>query len=80
MKEDKELLQYAKQLLIAKYPRFANEIAGASLIYDKNLPTHTAATDGKDIFVDPEYFASLDDQDKLFTIAHEFMHISILIE
>ena len=61
--------------MIARYPRFGAEIAAANLEYKTDLKYHTAATDGKNIYFDPDYLASLSDDDKLFIIAHELMHV-----
>lgn len=61
--------------MIARYPRFGAQIAGANLEYRTDLKYHTAATDGKNIYFDPDYLASLSDDDKLFIIAHELMHV-----
>ena len=75
MEQDIKLLQNVKRLMIARYPRFAQEIANANLQFKTDLPYHTAATDGKNIYFDPDFLASLSDDDKLFIIAHELMHI-----
>ena len=61
--------------MIARYPRFGAQIAAANLEYRTDLKYHTAATDGKNIYFDPDYLASLSDDDKLFRIAHELMHV-----
>ena len=68
-------MQDVKRLMIARYPRFGAQIAGAILEYRTDLKYHTAATDGKNIYFDPDYLASLSDDDKLFIIAHELMHV-----
>lgn len=75
MEHDRKLLQDVKRLMIARYPRFGAQIAGANLEYRTDLKYHTAATDGKNIYFDPDYLASLSDDDKLFIIAHELMHV-----
>ena len=75
MEQDIKLLQNVKRLMIARYPRFAQEIANANLQFKIDLPYHTAATDGKNIYFDPDFLANLSDDDKLFIIAHELMHI-----
>lgn len=75
MEYDRKLLQAVKKLMIARYPRFGAEIAATNLEYKTDLPYHTAATDGKNIYFDPNYLASLSDDDKLFIIAHELMHV-----
>lgn len=73
--EDIKLLERVRSLLIAKYPNFAEELAKVSLKYNSNLPYHTAATDGKTIYFDPEYLESLSDDERVFILAHELMHI-----
>ncbi len=75
MEYDRKLLSDVKKLMIARYPRFATEIAEARLEYKTNLKYHTAATDGKNVYFDPDYLASLSDDDRLFITAHELMHI-----
>jgi len=75
VKEDKKLLEKVKKLMITKYPRFAQEIASANLEYKTDLPSKTAATDGKNIYFDPNFLQNLSDNDKLFIVAHELMHI-----
>ena len=78
MSEITDLIYDTKRKMLAKYPRFGSEIAVASIEFKDNLPYHTAATDGKNICVDPNYFASLSEIDRLFTIAHEIMHIKFM--
>lgn len=73
--EDIKLLERVRSLLIAKYPNFAEELAKVSLKYNSNLPYHTAATDGENIFFDPEYLESLSDDERVFILAHELMHV-----
>lgn len=64
--------------MLVKYPRFGSEIADANIEFRDDLPFHTAATDGKNIYVDLNYFESLSEDDRLFTIAHEIMHIKFM--
>ena len=73
-----DLIFDTKRKILAKYPRFASEIAAANVIYDKNLKYHTAATDGKNVYIDPDYFASLSEDDRMFLIAHEVLHIKFM--
>lgn len=70
-----KLLYDTKRLMMIRYPRFGSEIAAANLAYKKDLKYHTAATDGKNIYFDPDYLANLSESDRLFLIAHELMHI-----
>ena len=53
MSEITDLIYDTKRKMLAKYPRFGSEIAVASIEFKDNLPYHTAATDGKNIYVDP---------------------------
>jgi len=75
MEQNIKLIYETKRLLLLRYPRFGSEIANASIEYKKNLKYHTAATDGKNIYFDPDYFANLSENDRLFLSAHELMHI-----
>jgi len=78
MKEITDLIYDTKRKMLAKYPRFGSEIAVANIEFKDNLKYHTAATDGKNIYVDHNYFADLSENDRLFTIAHEIMHIKFM--
>lgn len=75
MEADTKLIYETKRLMLARYPRFGSEIASANIEYRTNLKYHTAATDGKNVYFDPDYLASLSDDDRLFLLAHEIMHI-----
>ncbi len=75
MKGDLGLIEDIKKLIIARYPRFASQIAKTEFKYNSNLPYHTAGTDGKTIYIDPDYFAGLDLDNRIFLVAHELMHI-----
>ncbi len=72
---DKSLLDYTKRLMLSRYPRFGAEIASTNLEFRTDLPSHTAATDGTNIYFDPNYLESLTDEERVFVIAHEIMHI-----
>lgn len=78
MKQVVDMIYDVKRKMLTKYPRFGSEIAVANIEFRDDLPFHTAATDGKNIYVDPEYFESLSENDRLFTIAHEIMHIKFM--
>ena len=78
MSANTDLIYNVKRKMLAKYPRFGSEIAVANIEFKDNLKYHTAATDGKNIYVDPNYFASLSENDRLLTIAHEIMHIKFM--
>ena len=78
MDSNVDLIFDIKRKLISKYSRFSSNVANCNIEYRRDLKYHTAATDGKNIYIDPDYFASLDEDDKLFIIAHEIMHIKFL--
>ena len=60
------LIYDTKRKMLVKYPRFGSEIATTNIEFKDDLKYHTAATDGKNIYVDPKYFASLSEDDRLF--------------
>lgn len=70
-----DLIEQTKKFIMLKYPVFGAEIANANFIYTKDLSVKTAATDGKNIYIDPDYFASLSENDRAFLMAHEILHI-----
>ena len=73
-----DLIYDVKKKMLAKYPRFGSEIAVANIEFKENLPYHTAATDGKNVYVDHNYFESLSENERIFIIAHEIMHIKFM--
>ena len=73
-----DLIYDTKRKMLARYNKFASEVAKANIQYKDDLKYHTASTDGKNIFVDPNYFASLSEDDRLFLLAHETMHIKFM--
>ncbi len=75
--DDSKIYDVKRKMLI-KYPRFGSEIAKANIEFKDDLPFHTAATDGRNIYIDSNYFESISEDDRLFTIAHEIMHIKFM--
>jgi len=78
MNSSVDIIYDIKRKMLTKYPRFGSEIAVANIEFRDDLPFHTAATDGKNIYVDLKYFESLSENDRLFLIAHEIMHIKFM--
>ena len=70
-----DLIYDTKNLILTRYPRFSSVIANVNILYRTDLKYHTAATDDKNIYVDPDYLASLSEKEREFLIAHEIMHI-----
>lgn len=75
MDKNEKLIYETKKLMLLRYSRFASEIASANIEFRSDLKYKTAATDGKNVYLDPDYFASLSVDDRIFLIAHELMHI-----
>lgn len=75
MGKEEQFFNDIKKRMLAKYPRFGAEVAQASLSFRTDLPSQTAATDGKNIYFDPDFMAELSEDERLFVIAHEMMHI-----
>lgn len=75
MVADIKLIDDTKRLLLSRYPRFGSDIASVNIEYRNDLKYHTAATDGNNVYFDPNYLASLSVDDRIFLIAHEIMHI-----
>ena len=75
---DTSMIYDIKRKMLMKYPRFGSEIAKINIEFKDDLPFHTAATDGQNIYIDPNYFESLNASDRVFVIAHEIMHIKFL--
>ena len=69
-----------KRKLLIKYPTFGIIIANVNFQQDFNLKT--AATNGKDIFYNPEFVEKLTDNEKLFYLHMKFatQHLNICIE
>ena len=74
MNIDEKLIYETKKLLLVRYPRFGSEVAKANIEYRTDLKYHTAAADGRNVYIDPEYFKNLSEDERLFVIAHEIMH------
>ena len=78
MSSDDQLIEDMKRQILAKYPRFGSDIAVMKIEFKDDLPYHSAATDGKIIYFDPDFFKSLSEDERTFVIAHEIMHIKFM--
>ena len=71
-------LDSIKRKMLRKYPAFGATIAGVKYeIVDNNHPVKTVATDGKTIYANAQYMASLPEDEQVFTLAHEVCHIAL---
>lgn len=66
-------LQKARARLLLHHPFFATLLLSTPMIEDKSLPT--AATDMKNIYYNPEFFAPLAGEVIEFVLGHEVLHI-----
>lgn len=78
MRDIENLIYDTKRKMLIKYPRFGAEVVSSQIEFRNDLPYHTAATDGKNVYIDPKYFKSLNESERMFIIAHEFMHIKFM--
>jgi predicted metal-dependent peptidase len=76
MSNEPEVFAKSKIKMILKHPFFA---VLALHLQEKNagkeLPT--TATDGKSLFVNPEWAKKLDDDEKVFVLGHEVLHCAL---
>ena len=75
MEEALKILEETKKLVMLKYPRFSSNLAKTNFYISSHLKYHTAATDGENIYFDPNYIVNLSEDDRIFVMAHELMHI-----
>lgn len=72
MNANTDLIYDAKRKMLAKYPRFGSEIAKTPIVLTNKVKT--GSTDGKKIYINPEHFASVDEDHKLYLLSHETCH------
>lgn len=72
MSDNTDLIYDTKRKMLAKYARFGDEIAKTSIILTNKVKT--GSTDGKKIYINPEHFASIDENHRLYLLAHETFH------
>lgn len=67
-------IESIKNNLLVKYPLFGSVIANSNFV--ENPQIETAATDGKNIYYNPDFIKSLTSDEKTFIFAHEICHIA----
>jgi len=71
-------LDSIKKKMLRKYPAFGSTISSVKYqIVGNDHPVKTAATDGKTIYVNADFMASLPEDEQVFTMAHEVCHIAL---
>lgn len=63
--------------MMGRYPFFGEYIIDMRFLYD-HPEIDTMATDGKNIFINSRFAASLTDEEMLFVLCHEVLHIMLL--
>lgn len=66
-------IDYIKRRLLVKYSPFGSIIANTCFISDKLI--ETAATDGDNIYYNPDFLKNLTADEQIFVFAHELGHI-----
>ncbi len=74
-----EEIEYVRDRVLAKFPLLGTTMARlktapAKVIDDETIDT--AATDGRTVFYNPDWFMPLSDDEKVFVYAHEVMHVA----
>ena len=74
--EVKEDIERAISLIVGKYPFFGTFIFRFRILYVPADDPHiqTMATDGKNIFINPAFAASMTDAQTIFVLCHEILH------
>lgn len=67
-------IEALKRLVLAKYPYFGSVLANVAL--EESQAVRTTASDGRTIYFNPEYMASLTAEEQAFALAHELCHIA----
>jgi len=73
LRATEEDVQRCVALIIGKYKFFAEFVYGMRFIYTYRVDT--MATDGKNVFVNPRFAKSLTDEQMVFVICHEILHV-----
>src|SRR3990167_7215442 len=61
--------------LLLDHPFYGNLALGLKMIEDEKIPT--MCTDGTEIRYNPDFSKSLKDEDLMFVIAHEILHVAL---
>ena len=64
-----------RQKLLMKQPFIGNVLLNLGIVLDTTIDT--AATDFRNIFVNPDFWVKLDDNERLFVLAHETWHVAM---
>ncbi len=73
-----ELLAQDRHKLLLRHPFTGAVVMRLDIFVERAKGLDTAATDGHSIRVNPDFYASLDDDERLFVIAHEAWHCILM--
>jgi predicted metal-dependent peptidase len=68
-------MQKARAKMLIKHPFFATLLVSTPWVMTKDV--ETAATDMTTLYFNPDFMESLDDEEILFVLAHEVMHMAL---
>lgn len=74
----RERIAKARSRLILKHPFFGTLALHLELVNTGNAAWNpTMATDGKALYINPDFLKTIDDQTLIFVVAHEVMHVAL---
>lgn len=73
-REQREDIDYIRERVLRKFPLLGVTMASLGTVADNRI--ETAATDGRKVYYSPDFFKTLTDDEKVFTYAHEVMHVA----
>lgn len=77
-KDVEKKLSSAKIQLGLHYPFIGTLVYGMNIVESKDMPMPTAATDGKRIYIHPEFVKELSVRQVMFLLAHECLHVAFM--
>ncbi len=63
-----------KSKILVQYPLFGSVLANVNFVSDESV--YTACTDGKNIYYNPKFLDTLNEDEQTFIIVHEICHIA----
>ncbi len=69
-----DLVAQDRHKLLLRFPFTAAVVMRLDIVVERKDFLETAATDGRAIYINPDFYASLDADERLFVIAHEAWH------
>lgn len=72
-------IEYTRECVLRKFPLLGVTMANLKTVVAPRAggqTIETAATDGEQVFINPEFFDSINDDQRVFIYAHEVMHVA----